>query len=146
MRTRLHVVLTVALCVVMTGCGFLSMLDTDSLALRGVVRITVGRVLSANPKFVEPTYVLMDQAIAASTGGEVVSIDALRLYVEERIPFHVLTPEETEMIGFVMVEVVSALRTHFESQGVVDAREQVLRAVTVLTWIKQSAEWRMVKP
>lgn len=107
-----------------------------------VVRAVIGRVLTQKPEWVEPTYVIMTDAIALVDDDVLVTLDNLTTYVISKIPMEGLTFEEKDLISLLITETTSELRKKFVEDGVTDPSAQLMEVRQVLTWIRQTAEIR----
>ena len=102
----------------------------------------MGRVLTEKPEWVEPTYVIMTDAIDLVDDDVLVTLDNLTTYVISKIPMQGMTFEERDLVSLLITEVTNELRKKFTEDGITDPSVQLMEVRRVLTWIRQTAEIR----
>ena len=132
---------TLLLVISLSGCATYQVV-TSSPLLEASVRITVGRVLENNPTWVQPAYQYTKMAIATVQGKDIVGLDIIDQLFVEMIQDQ-LIPEERELAVMLFQSIKQGVIEDMRSRGITDPGEQVMYAVQVLSWINQSAAWRL---
>lgn len=123
------------------GCAGLKF-DQQSPVLELAVRAATGRVLTENPNWVKPTYDISSEAIFVIETGKLAQLALLEDYVVAKLPDS-LTPEEHALAVVLIGTLRQAIVDELDRKGVKDPEQIKVRVVRVLTWINQTAAFRL---
>ena len=137
MKFLVVLLLTISL----SGCATYQAV-TSSPLLESSVRITVGRVLENNPAWVAPAYQFSEMAMTTLKGKEIIDINAIDTLFIEMIEDELL-PEERAVAVDLFESIKQGVIADMRSRGITDPGEQVAYAIQVLSWINQSAAFRL---
>ena len=132
---------TLLLVVSLSGCAAYQAV-TKSPVIEAAVRTSVGRVLENNPSWVGPAYRYTAMAISTIKGNEIVDVDVLDSLFVSMIDDQLL-PEERDIAVMLFEDIKTGVIADMERRGITDPSEQAMYALQVLSWINQSASFRL---
>jgi hypothetical protein len=128
----------------LTGCAtFARTFNNNEFAFEAGTRVAVGRILTNNPTWVQPTFDITKDALTAIKGNEVVTLGELEGYVVNKIPFSKLTPEERDLVMLLVSAIKEEITAQLADKGVSDPDGVLLVAAKVLSWVNQTAAVRL---
>ena len=123
------------------GCASFKFSEQSPM-LELVVRAASGRVLEENPRWVQPAYDITGEAIFAIETGVFAQLQDIDQYIIQKFPDS-LTPEEQALAIVMIGALKEAIINDLDRRGITEPEEVTVRVVQVLTWINQTAAFRL---
>lgn len=125
----------------LSGCATYQAV-TSSPLMEGAIRVSVGRVLEANPAWVAPTYKFTSAALDVAEGQGIISVGDIDTLFLQSIKGS-MTPEEMDLAVGVFESIKLAIIEDLNRRGITSPEGKKLYTIQALTWINQSAAIRL---
>jgi hypothetical protein len=129
-------ILVIILAVLISGCSLFSLEKGDAV-LELTVRAVASRTFAEKPTWA-PVALRIAQELRDAN--EELEIGSLRDVIFEKLPFHLLTPEEVALVQMVVPMIETRVIDRLKEKGIEAPEETKAYLGEVLTWIEQSAE------
>ena len=139
MKTVIPILAAVAL---FSGCAA-QQWEKHELTIQLAVRAATARLLHEKPTWVKPCYRITSEAIKLVDAQTIINVDQLVVYVMREIPWDDLLPEERTLLELTIEIVAQEIRNYLAEQNLEDPGAVALQVQLILTWINQTAEYRL---
>lgn len=134
-------ILAILILVVTAGCAtFNKVVQNNELVSRLAIESATGRVIIMHPSWKDKVVKVTDMAIEAVDAREVTTIDTVASYVQRRIAWDKMLPEEQALLGILIEEVQTELRSMIKVQSMSGSDAELIAVKKVLTWINEAAK------